>query len=284
MSWPKEKPFNRYPSDLSDAEWGIIQPLLEELDPNTRGCPREMDLREILNAIFYINKTGCQWRYLPKDFPAYTTVSYYYHKWVDNGILEQINTVIHRKLRQEIGRNETPSAVIIDSQSVKGTQEWVNETGFDGGKLVKGRKRHILVDTIGCLIDVGVHAANIPDVKGAPQVLERGLSIAHTIRKIWADGAYQGEPLAQWVKKNFNGTTIEIVKKNKAQKGFQVLPRRWVVERTFAWFGRSRRFSRDYERKPSSSQGQVYVASIRLMLRKIFKNRELLQEPALSVL
>ncbi|MCP5124637.1 MAG: IS5 family transposase [Gammaproteobacteria bacterium] len=281
MSWPKEKPFNRYPSDLTDAEWERVQPLLEEREPNTRGRPREVDLREILNAIFYINKTGCQWRYLPKDFPAYTTVSTYYHQWINNGVFEKINTALHQKFRQEVGRNETPSAAIIDSQSVKGTQECADETGFDGGKLVKGRKRHILVDTMGCLIYVGVHAANIPDVKGAPQVLQGGLSIANTIRKVWADGAYQGESLAQWLEKNFN-CTIEVVNKNKEEKGFQVLPRRWVVERSLAWLGRSRRLSRDYERKPASSQSQVYLASIRLMLRKIFKNRELLQEPILE--
>lgn len=174
MSWPKEKPFNRYPSDLTDAEWETVQPLFEEREPNTRGRPREVDLREILNAIFYINKTGCQWRYLPKDFPAHTTVSTYYHRWINNGVFEKINTALHRKFRQEVGRNETPSAAIIDSQAVKGTQECADETGFDGGKLVKGRKRHILVDTMGCLIYVGVHAANIPDVKGAPQVLKGG--------------------------------------------------------------------------------------------------------------
>lgn len=281
MSWPKETPIKRYPSDLTDAEREIVRPILEGLEPNTRGRPREVDLCEILNAIFYINKTGCPWRYLPKEFPPHTTVSYYYHKWVDNNVLEKINTVIHRKLRQEMGRNETPSAAIIDSQSVKGTQECVEETGFDGGKLVKGRKRHILVDTMGYIIFVGVHAANIYDGHAAPSILQGGFSIAPTIRKIWADCAYRGEQFVAWLQQQFN-CTIEITEKNKTGEGFQVLPRRWVVERTLAWLGRFRRLNRDYERKPTSSQGHVYVASIRLMLRKICKNRELLQEPVLA--
>jgi putative transposase len=282
MSWPKEKPFKRYPSDLTDAEWEILRPILEALEPNTRGRPREVDLREIVNAILYLNKTGCPWRYLPKDFPPHTTVSYYYQKWVDNGVLEKINTLLHEKLRQEMGRNALPSAAIIDSQSVKGTQECVDETGFDGGKLVKGRKRHILVDTMGYIIFVCAHAANIYDGHAAPSVLKGGFSIAPTIRKIWADCAYRGEPLVQWLEKQFN-CTIEIAEKNnKKGEGFQVLPRRWVVERTLAWLGRFRRLNRDYERKPASSEGQVYIASIRIILRKIFKNRELLQEPVLE--
>ena len=281
MSWPKKIPIKRYPSDLTDAEWEIVRPILEELESNTRGRPRQVDLREILNAIFYLNKTGCQWRYLPKDFPPHTTVSYYYHKWVDNNILEKINTAIHQKLRQEIGRNETPSAAIIDSQSVKGTQECVDETGFDGGKLVKGRKRHILVDTMGYLIFVRAHAANIYDGQAAQSVLQGGFCIAPTIRKIWADCAYRGQPLIEWLQQQFN-CTIEIAKKNKTGEGFQVLPRRWVVERTLAWLGRFRRLSKDYERKPTSSEGHVYTASIRLMLRKILKNCELLQEPVLE--
>lgn len=143
---------------------------MEEWKPTSRGRPRTVDLREILNAIFYLNKTGCQWRYLPKDFPPYTTVSYYYHRWDSNGILQNVNTALHQKFRQEIGRNKTPSAAIIDRQSVIGTQECVQKTGFDGGKLVQGRKRHILVDTMGCLIFVRVHAANIYDGQAAQSV------------------------------------------------------------------------------------------------------------------
>ena len=281
MAWPKEIPFKRYPSDLTDEEWEILEPILEKADPYTTGRPRQVNLREVLNAIFYLNKTGCQWRYLPKNFPSYTLVSYYYHKWVDHNIWEQINTAIRQSLRKEIGRNENQSAGIIDSQTVKGTPESAQESGFDGGKLIKGRKRHIVVDTIGCLIIVLVHAANIHDSRAAREVLTALFSVVDTIKKIWADGAYKGEEFIRWVKEKFD-CVFEVVEKKKTGECFQVLPRRWVVERTFAWLGRSRRLSKDYERKPTSSAGQVYIASSRLMLRQICKERAVLHETVLE--
>jgi len=262
----------RYPSDLTDEEWGILQPILDELEPYTTGRPRTTDLREILNAIFYLNKTGCPWRYLPKDFPSYKLVNYYYNKWTDNRLLENVNTELCRRFREKKGRTPDPTGAIIDSQSVKGTPESFVESGFDGGKLVKGRKRHIVVDTMGCLLVVWVHAANVFDGKAAYQVIANLFLLLQTVKIIWADSAYRGAKLLDWIVSRFE-CTLEVVTKKKAVQGFHVLPRRWVVERTFAWLGRSRRLSRDYERKPTSSEAQVYFASSRLLLRQICNNQ-----------
>ena len=226
----------------------------------------------MVNAIFYLNKTGCQWRYLPKDFPPYTLVSYSYHKWVDNNTWEQINTAIRQPLRKESGRKENPSAGIIDSQTVKGTPESAQESGFEGGKLIQGRKRHRVVDTRGCLLIVLVHGATIYEGRAARKVLSALFLLVDTIKRIWADSAYRGEEFIQWVKEQFDGV-FEVVEKKKTGEGFQVLPHRWRVEKTFAWLGRSRRLSKDYERKPTSSASHVYVAASRLMRRQICKQR-----------
>jgi putative transposase len=272
MNPDRLQPGQKYPSDLTDEEWEILKEIVEEIEPYTTGRPRTEDLRQIFNAIFYINKTGCPWRYLPNDFPSYKNVNYYYNKWTDNQFFEKANTELRQRLRIKKGRDPDPTGAIIDSQSVKGTPESGIESGFDGGKLVKGRKRHIVTDTMGCLLVVWVHAANIFDGKAAYEVIARLFELLQSVKIIWADGAYNGYELYAWVLAQFE-CVLQIVRKQEGVKGFHVLPRRWVVERTFAWLGRSRRLSKDYERKPTSSEAQVYLASGRLLLRQITDNQ-----------
>jgi putative transposase len=187
-------------------------------------------------------------------------------------MLEKVNEALRQRLREKKGRNPDPTGAVIDSQSVKGTPESFVDSGFDGGKLIKGRKRHIVVDTIGCLLVVWVHAANVFDGKAARQVITNLFSMLHTVKLIWADSAYSGAELLEFVLSQFS-CHLEVVRRKKGVKGFHVLPRRWVVERTFAWLGRSRRLSKDYERKPTSSETQVYIASGRLLLRQICNNQ-----------
>ena len=264
----------RYPSDLTDEEWSCINGSIPPA--KSGGRPREIDLREVLNGIMYVLSTGVQWRYIPKDLPPRSTLHDYFQRWHDDGTLGTIHHTLYMACRAQIEREASPTACVIDSQSVKGAEKGgrrVDPNGYDAGKKIKGKKRHILVDTTGLLLHAIVHPADVQDRDGGVLVMSSMFGLFPFLQRLFADAGYQGPKFATGTAEVWPDLAIEIVRRSDTAKGFKLLPRRWVVERTFAWLNRCRRLAKDFENRTRNALAFLMFASVRLMLRKLCNAR-----------
>ena len=267
---PKAQARKRYPTDLTDEQWRILEPLLPPACTQHGGTPRRVEMRAVLDTLRYQNRTGCQWEMLPHALLPKSTVYDYFAQWRDDGTWAKIVHQWRMRVRKHEGREPTPSAACIDSQSVKTTEVGGSDRGYDGGKKIKGRKRQVLVDTIGLLLVVLITSAALDEGAAAIKLLAQ-VSVAEFPRLtiIFGDGKYHNHDLAAWLSAQRPGWRIEVKQRPEGSTGFTPLPKRWVVERTNAWHGRSRRNSKDYERKPESSAAQIQLSHIQLMLHRL---------------
>lgn len=261
-----------YRTDLTDEQWVILEPVVPPAKHG--GRPRDVDMREIINTILYLNRTGCQWDMLPHDLLPKSTAYEYFAQWRNDGTWQRMMEALCAQVRTAAGREPTPSAASVDSQSVK-TTEIGGERGYDGAKKLTGRKRHIFVDTLGLLLAVLVTSAAVDDAAAAPQLFRRVEPAAvPRLNKLWADQKYHNHALQSWMQRHRKTWTLEIVSRPAEAKGFVVVPKRWVAERTFAWTGRCRRNSKDYERRTDSSESMMRISTIHLMVRRLAPSRD----------
>jgi putative transposase len=260
-----------YPSDLTDEQWAIVAPLIPPAKSGPRGGhPRQVDMREVLNTLFYLNRSGCQWDMLPHDLLPKSTVYDYFAQWRDDGTWAKLVKALRERTRVAAGREPTPSAACIDSQSVKTTEMGGLERGYDGGKKINGRKRHLLVDTLGLLLAVLISSAGLDDGVAAPLLLGHVTpQDLPRLETIFADQKYHNHALEAWMAKHRAGWRIEVKARPEGTKGFTPLEKRWVIERTNAWHGRYRRNSKDYERRVESSAAMIQISNIHLMLNRL---------------